>query len=299
MDQFDNPAPTVALPGLVGEQQSWLRRIRSWLHILHPFPSLVVAATGVGFAALASSRPLAADHWARLACVLAASQFAVGAFNDYCDADLDAAAKPGRPIPSGLATRSGALLATIALVAATVALAASFGPSTLAFTVVGTAAGLAYDGLLKRTPWSWAPYVLGLPILPLWSWSTLGELPPAAGWVYPFGALLALALHIANALPDEESDREAGAGGLVQFLGRPASLVIIFLAFGLASAFGLVVGYLAPGPPPRGLAIPLGGSIGLVALALATRPATDRAAFPLLAVGSGPLAIGVAAVLVA
>jgi len=163
--------------------------------------------------------------------MLAASQFAVGAFNDYCDADLDAAAKPGRPIPSGVVTRFGALMATVALLVATLALAASFGPSTLAFAVLGTGAGLAYDRLLKRTPWSWAPYVLGLPILPVWSWSTLGELPPAAGWAYPFGALLALALHLANALPDDKSDREASAGGLVQSLGRPASLVILFLSF--------------------------------------------------------------------
>ena len=298
MEQIDGRASTPAPPA-GPDQRPWLRRALGWFRLLHPFPSLVVASTGLGFAALASPRALAPDHAARLACMLAASQFAVGAFNDYCDADLDAAAKPGRPIPAGVATRGGALLATAALLAAALALAASFGPATLALAVLGTAAGLVYDRLLKRTPWSWAPYVLGLPILPLWSWSTLGELPLAAGWAYPFGALLALALHLANALPDDESDREARVGGLVQFLGRPASLVILFLSFGLALAFGLVVGYLARGPQPHGLAILLGGIIGLVALALASRAATDRAAFPLLAVGSALLAIGVAGALLA
>lgn len=296
MEQIDAPASTVAP---VPEQRPWLRRALAWFRLLHPFPSLVVAATGVGFAALASPRPLALDHLARLACMLAAGQFAVGAFNDYCDADLDAAAKPGRPIPSGAATRHGALMATGVLLSITLALAAPFGPSTLFLAVLGTGAGLAYDRLLKRTAWSWAPYVLGLPILPLWSWSTLGELPLAAGWAYPFGALLALALHLANALPDDQSDREASAGGLVQFLGRPGSLVTLFLSFGLALAFGVIVGYQALGPQPRGLAILFGGIIGLVALALASRPATDRAAFPLLAVGSALLAIGVAAALLA
>ncbi|MBM2811298.1 MAG: UbiA prenyltransferase, partial [Chloroflexi bacterium] len=215
--------------------------------------------------------------------MLAFSQFAVGAFNDYCDADLDAASKPSRPIPSGVATRQGALLATVALLASTLALGASFGPSTFAFTVLGTFPGLAYDRFLKRTPWSWAPYVLGLPILPLWSWSTLGELPSAAAWAYPFGALLALALHLANALPDHESDREASAGGLVQFLGRGHSLVMLFVSFGLALVFSLVVGFLTQGPKVYGLAILLGGSIGLIALIMAIRPVTDRAAFPLLA----------------
>jgi 4-hydroxybenzoate polyprenyltransferase len=231
--------------------------------------------------------------------MLAASQFAVGAFNDYCDADLDASAKPARPIPSGVVTRHGALMATVALLLAALSLAASFGPSTLGFALLGTGAGLAYDRLLKRTPWSWVPYVLGLPILPVWSWSTLGELPPAAGWAYPLGALLALALHLANALPDAESDHEASAGGLVQSLGRLSSLVILFLSFMLALAFGLVISYLAVGLQLRMLPILLGGIIGLVALALASRPATDRAAFPLLVASSALLATGIAAVLLA
>jgi hypothetical protein len=37
----------------------------------------------------------------------------------------------------------------------------------------------------------------------LWAWSAVGGLPPAAPWAYPIGVLLALALHLANALPDD------------------------------------------------------------------------------------------------
>ena len=78
-----------AAPPVGPRQRRWLHHAIAWFRLLHPFPSLVVAATGVGFAALASPHPLALDHAARIFCMLAASQFAVGAFNDYCDADLD------------------------------------------------------------------------------------------------------------------------------------------------------------------------------------------------------------------
>lgn len=295
MGQIDVRSSSAAPPG--APRRSMFHGAVAWFRLLHPFPSLVVAATGVGVAALASRQPLALDHAARLFCVLAASQFAVGAFNDYCDADLDAVAKPGRPIPSGLVSARGALLGTVVLFASTLALAAPFGLVTVAYTVLGTAAGLAYDRWLKRTRWSWTPYVFGLPLLPLWAWSTLEESPAAIGLAYPFGALLALALHLANALPDAESDRRAGAGGLVQAVGRRGAVLMLGLSVGVAVAFGVLIGLLAPGSRPFSPGTLLGALIALAALPLATRPSTDRAAFPVLVLGSALLAVGVAAAL--
>ena len=36
-----------------------------------------------------------------LAMAMALIQISIGVFNDYCDRDLDAVHKPGRPIPAG------------------------------------------------------------------------------------------------------------------------------------------------------------------------------------------------------
>lgn len=232
---------------------------------------------------------------ARLFAMVLCSQFGVGAFNDYCDAGLDALSKPGKPIPAGLVPHQGALAAAAVFVLLTLALAASFGAASLALGSLATVAGLLYDFPLKRTAFSWLPYVLGLPVLPLWAWSAVGVLPDAARWAYPVGALLALGLHLANALPDDAADRAAGTGGLVQLIGRGYSVLLLFGSFGLASGLAMVLLWSTDSPMPGARALYLlGVAVGTTALLLAARSASSRAAFKLLAVGCALLAVGVA-----
>lgn len=222
------------------------------------------------------------------------SQFGVGAFNDYCDAHLDALGKPGKPIPAGLVPRQAALAATAAFVLLTLGLAASFGAATLAVGLLATAAGLLYDFPLKRTAFSWLPYVLGLPLLPLWSWSAVGVLPEGARWAYPIGALLALALHLTNALPDDAADRASGTAGLVQLIGRRYSILLLLGSFALASGLAIVLLWSVDSAEPwaRALCL-LGVATGSAAVLLAGRSQSSRAAFKLLAVGCAILAVDV------
>ena len=93
-------------------------------------------ATAVGFAATASARMLP-DQAVRIFAMVLCSQFAVGAFNDYCDADLDARVKPTKPIAAGLVSRAMALVITLSGMSITVVLAAGFGPATVALAVCG------------------------------------------------------------------------------------------------------------------------------------------------------------------
>ena len=265
-----------------------------WVRLLHPFPSLVVAGTAVGFALTARPAVTLGDA-ARLFAMVLCSQFGVGSFNDYCDARLDTLSKPDKPIPAGLVPHQGALAAAVIFVLLTLALAASYGAGSLALGSLAMAAGLLYDFPLKRTAFSWLPYVLGLPLLPLWAWSTVGVLPDAARWAYPVGALLALALHLANALPDDATDRAAGTGGLVQLIGRRYSILLLFGSFALASGLAVVLLWSTASAVPGAQTLSLlGVAVGTGALLLAARSASSRAAFKLLAVGCALLAVGVA-----
>src|SRR5207237_6926266 len=112
------------------------------------------------------------------------------------------------------AWRLGWLLAAFALL-----LALALGPLTLLFSAIGLGAGLIYDYRLKGTALSPLPFAAGFGVLPLWAWAGLGIAIPAQVYAaFPLIALLALALHLADTLPDVEADRAAGLRGLAQRL---------------------------------------------------------------------------------
>ncbi|WP_162952413.1 UbiA family prenyltransferase [Streptomyces hundungensis] len=108
---------------------------------------------------------------------------------------------------------------------------------------MGVAAGWAYNLLLKRTVLSPIPYAVGFGSLP--AFVTLGLHPSVwpAWWAMAAGALLGVAAHLANVLPDIDDDLASGVRGLPQRLGRPACRVlapIVTLA---------ALGVLIAGPP--------------------------------------------------
>lgn len=85
-----------------------------------------------------------------------------------------------------------------------------FGPLAFALLALGTGLGVAYDLWAKRTVWSWLPYLLALPLLPIWVFAALGKPEPRLLLLYPLGALAVVGVHLAQALPDATIDREAG-----------------------------------------------------------------------------------------
>jgi 4-hydroxybenzoate polyprenyltransferase len=94
--------------------------------------------------------------------------------------------------------------------------------------VVGLAAGWAYNLGVKATPFSFLTYVVGFGILP--AIVTLSSPEPVlpAPWVIAVAAVLGMAAHFANAMPDIEGDRAEGILGLPQRVGARASGIITY-----------------------------------------------------------------------
>jgi protoheme IX farnesyltransferase len=168
----------------------------------------------------------------RLALAVAAmlfSQLAIGWTNDYVDRDIDAVHQPSKPIPSGLVDITVLRPAIVLVVIVSLVLGALLGPWTLALLVIGTAAGLAYDLRLKDTPWSMQAFVVAFAVLPPFVWTALDVYRDEFAWLYVIGAPLAVAAHIANVLPDLETDAVAGRRNLVVALGARGSFGLLWL----------------------------------------------------------------------
>lgn len=166
-----------------------------------------------------------------IAAAIIGSQATVGVVNDLRDRDLDAVAKPSKPLIAGRVTARGAyLLDTIALLVA-LACGAAISIRSLLFVIGMTAAGLIYDLWLKRTALSFLPYIFGLPLLPLWAWTCVRDAPPRLWLTYPLGILIGFGLHLANALPDAGRDAAGGVRGVVQVVGTRASMLLCFASF--------------------------------------------------------------------
>jgi len=222
-------------------------------------------------------------------------QLGIGAVNDWADAPADAQAQPDKPIPAGLVPRVAAAWIAAAMVAMGLALAATAGAAALAVACAGLAAGLAYDLWLKGTRWSWVPYAVGIPLLPLFGWvGATGEVPPALGVLLPVAMLAGAALAVANALADLERDESAGIETVATVLG-----IVVARRVGAVLQGGVAVAALGSalllGGSPGGIAVGVGG-VAIMALGVALgwgrgRRARQRA-WEIQAVGLAVLAAG-------
>lgn len=195
-----------------------------------------------------------------LGLAMVALQAGIGATNDVVDAPRDAGHKSGKPIPAGLVSQATARRVVVVAFGLGLGLAGlSGGPAAVALALLGVGIGLAYDFRLKGTAWSWLPFALGIPVLPVFSWiGATGHLPIAFLVLIPASVAAGAALAIANALVDVERDRSAGSGSIALALGAMNAWLI---HVGLLAAVGLAA-VVSVGP--------LGGSIrGASAVALA------------------------------
>ena len=219
------------------------RRLLRALRIIHPFPTLLNVAATAALAFVAAGGAPDAGTLATMLLVMLCAQSAIGVTNDYCDRDLDAASKPRKPIVAGIVRPRDALgLAALLIVAAAV-LAATLGPGSFGLAMLGMGCGLAYDVRLKRTICSALPFMAAIPVLPAWVWLTLDAWQAALWWLLPLGALIGLALHLANTLPDIDADASYGIAGLAHRLGARRSMFAAWASFGAALALS---GAIAP-----------------------------------------------------
>jgi 4-hydroxybenzoate polyprenyltransferase len=203
----------------------------------------------------------------RLGISMLAIQAGIGTVNDIVDADRDRGSKPGKPLPRGVISEARArVLAVIAIVGG-LALSVPSGPAATLVAVAGLAIGLTYDLWLKGTAWSWLPFALGIPLLPVYAWiGATSTLPGSFALLVPTAVAAGAALAIVNAVADVDRDRAAGVGSVAGALGTRAAWRIH--AALLAAVFGVALASLALAPANAplapGLAVVIVGIGGLI-----------------------------------
>ncbi len=234
------------------------------------------------------------DRAALLGLAMFCLQASIGALNDLVDLERDRQSKPGKPLPRGMLSRGTArAIAGIGLLAG-LGLSLVAGLVVLLAAVIGVVVGYAYDLRIKASPWSWLPFALGLPLLPIYAWlGATGELPGAFLLLVPLAVAGGAALALANELADDERDRAGGVRTAAGALGAHH-------AWRLGASLQVLVAVVAAGSlvlcaAPLASLAAADGSIGLIMIGLALgrspRAATRERAWEAQAIGLGGLAL--------
>lgn len=205
----------------------------------HPGPGLAVTVVAVLLGVAVGLEP-----WrvVVLGLALLFDQASVGLSNDWIDADRDrAVGRADKPVAEGriraTTVRNAAIIAAVASLLLTIPL----GPAATIVHAIALSSAWAYNAALKNSPVSVVPYALSFGLLP--AIASLARPIPAfpAWWVFMAGALLGIAAHFANVLPDLDDDRRTGIRGLPHRLGLRPSIAITWAAL-LLGAVSVTVG---------------------------------------------------------
>jgi 4-hydroxybenzoate polyprenyltransferase len=155
-------------------------------------------------------------------------------FNEVFDWRLDQVTKPWRAIPAGLISPWQAATIASVLLCLGFLFAASISLLTALLLLLGAGMGVLYSAKLKRTVFSWLPYVINYPSFPVWVLVALDRFDPRVLVIYPLASSFAAAVHLCNQLRDFDADQALGMRGLVQHLGkrRSSSWCVGLLALG-------------------------------------------------------------------
>jgi 4-hydroxybenzoate polyprenyltransferase len=202
-------------------------------------------------------------------------QLGIGVVNDVVDAPRDAGRKPGKPIPAGLVAPRAARVAAGLAFAAGILLALTVRPGLAGLGLLVVGIGLAYDLRLKGTAWSWLPFAVGIPILPVYGWfGAAGSLPPPFAALIPAAVAAGAGLAIGNSLVDVERDEAAGATSVAARLGPDRAAAVTAGLYAVVGVVGVVSAAIA-GTPPSWLA-----ALAVVAVIAAAAPLLVRARPP-------------------
>lgn len=249
---------------MTAPRSSVARRLGGLVRLTHPFPSLLDGVATAVFAALAGADLSTA---VRLGLAVTALQASIGTLNDVIDAPRDAGHKPGKPIPAGLVSLATARVGVIVAAAVGLLLVVPSGLAVLALAVAILAIGYGYDRFAKGTAWSWLPFAVGIPLLPVFGWlGAAGTVPGSFAILLPAAVLAGAALAIANARADLDRDAAAGVVSVATTLGPDRAWTIGAILFGLVG--GVAIGSLVA---TRTTGLPFVGAIvGIVVISAGT-----------------------------
>ena len=222
-------------------------------------------------------------------------QFAIGVLNDIVDAPADVGRQPPKAIPSGAISPGTARVLTWVAAGVGLVLAAASGPPVLLLALVVLGIGAAYDLVAKGTPWSWLPFAVGIPILPVYGWlGATGTLPGAFAILVPMAVLAGAGLAVANARSDLDADLGSGTRSVATTLGAERSWWVGAGLMAAATAVGVAfVGRIDWTAPT--VAVVLVGTVIVavgVALGRARAAGSRRRSWEAQAVGAAIAATG-------
>ncbi|WP_406404603.1 UbiA family prenyltransferase [Streptomyces sp. NBC_00879] len=228
-----------------------LRRAVGLVLSCHPGPVVAVTVLATG---LAVSARLGGARCALIGAAVLAGQLSVGWCNDAFDARRDAAAgRRGKPVADGCVGSGAVWAAAYAALLLCVPLSLACGLAAGTVHLAAVAAAWAYNVKLKATVLSWVPYAVGFGSLPAFvTLSTPGR-PWPAWWAVTAGALLGIAAHLGDVLPDIPDDLRSGVCGLPHRLGVTGTRLLLPVPLVAATAV-LVLGPAGP-PGPWGAAV--------------------------------------------
>jgi 4-hydroxybenzoate polyprenyltransferase len=174
-------------------------------------------------------------------------------------------------------------------------LAATVGAEVVVVASAVLAIGAAYDLFAKGTRWSWLPFAVGIPLLPIYGWvGATGMLPAFFAVLLPMAFLAGAALAVANARVDVEVDRASGIRSVATALGDDRSWWVGAILFVAATAIG-VVGAVPTSWEPLTIALVVIGTAVVaagVALGRGAGAAARRRAWEAQAIGAAIAATG-------
>lgn len=240
------------------------RRLTGLVRLVHPFPSLL---NGVIAAAVAL---VAGGGWITsllLGLAMVALQFSIGTLNDLLDADRDVGRTPSKPIPGGSVSVRTARIVWAGTAVVGLLLVVPSGAVTLGVAALGLSIGYAYDRFARGTAWSWVPFALGIPLVPVYGWVGTGEpLPWTFAVLVPCAMLAGASLAISNAAADLERDQAAGSDSVALRLGLTRAWVasLTLVAVPVTFMLGAMVATSLQGPAVVGTV----GALGVVGMGL-------------------------------
>jgi 4-hydroxybenzoate polyprenyltransferase len=199
----------------------------------HPIPSFAVTSFTV-LLAIGYGMPI--EKLVLVGLGILFQQFSVGLSNDWLDYDRDKiVGRKDKPtvrfeVSAKLVRNASLVSAVIALVVAT-----SLGWQVLLTMVAMLLVGWSYNLGLKSNALSALPYAVGFGLVPIYVTLSLSTPQLPLWWVMLAAALLGVAGHFANALPDLIDDRVTGVRALPHILGQRVSALAISAAAALAS----------------------------------------------------------------
>jgi 4-hydroxybenzoate polyprenyltransferase len=214
-------------------------RIVAYATLPHFTPlATVVVVTGL-LAWVIDGSSLSGSELSRLLLAMLGGQLVVGIGNELVDIETDRLSKPSKPIPAGLVSRRGAFLFGAGGLVLMLIAGSTFGILSFSLLLIGTGMGVAYSLWFKRSTFAWLPYLIALPLLPIWVAVSLSRFEPALLWLYPLGALAVLGVQLAQSIPDIEADRASGIDSVTTRLGERRALWLCWCS--LLGSLGLAL----------------------------------------------------------